>query len=71
MKKSIRCLVLLAPLVLAAHLSLAAEYHVASVGSDTNDGSAARPLRTISAAARLAQPGDVITVHQGDRKSVV
>lgn len=41
------------------------EYHVSVRGDDTNDGSAAGPLRTISAAARLAQPGDVITVHQG------
>jgi alpha-N-arabinofuranosidase len=41
------------------------EYHVSVQGDDTSDGSAARPLRTISAAARLAQPGDVITVHQG------
>ncbi|MEN6576265.1 MAG: DUF1565 domain-containing protein, partial [Phycisphaerales bacterium] len=42
------------------------EYHVSVQGNDTNNGSAARPLRTISAAAELAQPGDVITVHQGE-----
>jgi hypothetical protein len=41
------------------------EYHVSAHGDDANDGSASRPLRTISAAARLAQPGDVITVHEG------
>ncbi len=41
------------------------EYHVSVTGDDANPGSAARPLRTISAAARLAQPGDVITVHAG------
>jgi alpha-L-arabinofuranosidase len=41
------------------------EYHVSLQGDDARDGSAARPLRTISAAARLAQPGDVITVHEG------
>jgi len=34
-------------------------------GSDSNDGSAAKPLQTIMAAARLAQPGDIITVHEG------
>ncbi len=28
-------------------------------------GSAQQPLKTISAAARLAQPGDVVTVHAG------
>jgi alpha-N-arabinofuranosidase len=41
------------------------EYHVSVDGDDTNDGSKARPLRTISAAAAQAQPGDVITVHEG------
>ena len=41
------------------------EYHVSARGDDTNDGSAARPLQTISAAARMAQPGDVITIHEG------
>ncbi|MEY2429734.1 MAG: hypothetical protein QOJ40_2619, partial [Verrucomicrobiota bacterium] len=33
--------------------------------SDTADGSAGRPLRTINAAAQLAQPGDTITVGAG------
>src|SRR5512145_2399356 len=41
------------------------EYHVAISGDDANDGTAAKPLKTISAAARLAGPGDVITVHDG------
>jgi len=41
------------------------EYHVSIRGDNANLGTADRPLRTISAAARLAQPGDVITVHQG------
>ena len=41
------------------------EYHVSVNGEDHNDGSAARPLRTFSAAAQLAQPGDAITVHKG------
>ena len=41
------------------------EYHVSMVGEDANDGSASMPLRTISVAARLAKPGDVITVHKG------
>jgi alpha-N-arabinofuranosidase len=43
----------------------AAEFHVSARGSDTNDGSLQRPFRTISAAAGVAQPGDVITVHDG------
>jgi hypothetical protein len=42
-----------------------AEFHVSVNGSDTNDGSQSKPFRTISAAARVAQAGDVITVHAG------
>jgi len=41
------------------------EYHVATSGDDARDGTAAQPLRTIQAAADRAQPGDVITVHEG------
>jgi alpha-N-arabinofuranosidase len=41
------------------------EYHVAKTGIDENEGSLASPLLTIQAAAELAQPGDVITVHEG------
>jgi hypothetical protein len=33
--------------------------------SDTADGSADHPLRTLNAAAQLAQPGDVVTVGAG------
>ncbi len=43
----------------------AGEYHVSKSGNDTNNGSAASPLNSISAAALLAQAGDTITVHQG------
>jgi len=49
----------------AEHAPAGKEYHVSINGEDTNDGSASTPLRTISAAARLAQPGDVIAVHEG------
>ena len=52
---------LLAPLA-ASH---AAERHVATNGDDANAGTRAAPLRTIQRAADLAQPGDVITVHDG------
>ena len=41
------------------------EYHVSMTGSDDNPGSESLPFRTISAAASLSQPGDVITVHEG------
>jgi alpha-N-arabinofuranosidase len=43
----------------------AKEYHVAKDGNDDNPGSAERPYLTIQAAADVAQPGDVITVHEG------
>ena len=43
----------------------ARELHVSVKGNDHNDGSASKPYKTISAAARVAQPGDVITVHEG------
>jgi len=52
-------------LMLSAPSAFAREFHVSVRGSDQNDGSASAPLRTISAAARQAQPGDVITVHAG------
>lgn len=44
---------------------LAAELHVSVSGNDRHDGSKAKPLRTISEAARRAQPGDTVTVHAG------
>lgn len=50
---------------LLASALAAAELHVSIQGSDANDGSPSRPFRTISAAARIAQPGDVVTVHAG------
>jgi hypothetical protein len=46
--------------MLSAH-----EYHVSVKGNDTNDGSALKPLKTISAAVQKAFPGDTITVHAG------
>ena len=45
--------------------ALAAEFHVSPAGSDASDGSKAAPLKTISAAASKAQPGDTITVQEG------
>ncbi|MBI4892265.1 MAG: right-handed parallel beta-helix repeat-containing protein [Acidobacteria bacterium] len=53
-------------LFLALALPLAArEFHVSPNGNDSNSGSASQPLKTISAAAQLAQPGDAITIHAG------
>lgn len=44
---------------------LARQYHVSLEGDDANDGTESATLRTISAAARRARPGDVVTVHEG------
>lgn len=40
-------------------------YHVAVNGDDTHPGTRKAPFRTIQHAASVAQPGDVITVHEG------
>src|SRR6185503_16386379 len=43
-----------------------AEIHVAANGdNDTAEGSPSKPLKTISAAALKAMPGDTVTVHAG------
>ena len=52
-------------LALTTQFLSAKEFHVATTGNDQNKGSASKPFRTISAASRGAQPGDVITVHAG------
>jgi len=41
------------------------EYHVTKKGSNLNPGTQAKPFLTIGKAARIAQPGDTITVHSG------
>lgn len=43
----------------------AKEYHVSKKGNDSNQGTLEAPFKTISKAAKIAQPGDVITVHEG------
>jgi len=55
---------LLIAIILGFTLS-AKEYHVAKTGSDKNPGTKDKPLLTIQAAAGIAQPGDIITVHKG------
>lgn len=49
----------------AQNQQVAKEYHVAVSGNDSNEGSIAEPFKTIMAAANVAMPGDVITVHAG------
>ena len=60
-----RFLFIVALAILSAPVAGAGELYVAPQGDDTNDGSRAKPFRTISAAAAVAAPGDVVTVHQG------
>jgi hypothetical protein len=45
--------------------------HVATTGSDTGDGSAERPFRTINRAAGVAQAGDTVVVHAGEYREWV
>jgi alpha-N-arabinofuranosidase len=52
-------------MLMMSTISIAEEYHVSSRGNNAGDGSAARPFKTIFAAARIARPGDTITVHEG------
>ncbi len=60
----IKSLAITVTLLLGSSL-MAAEYHVSPSGNDANKGTSQQPLLTIQAAADLAQPGDVITVHAG------
>ena len=62
---TMRKVALIVLIALLARSLSAREYHVSVDGRDTNDGSASQPLKTISAAAQAAQPGDTITVHAG------
>ena len=57
-------LVLCALLLLSGAIQ-ARHYHVSVTGNDTDKGTAEAPLQTISRAAEVARPGDVITVHEG------
>ena len=62
MKNTILALLMaMAPILTA----FATEYHVAVTGNDKNPGTQAAPFRSIQHAAKLALPGDIITVHTG------
>jgi alpha-N-arabinofuranosidase len=56
---------LLVVIALAASTATAREYHVSVTGDDGNNGDMQTPLKSISAAALLAQPGDIVTIHAG------
>ena len=57
-------LILCTPLLLSGAIQ-ARQYHVSVKGNDANKGTAKAPFETISRAAEVAQPGDVIRVHEG------
>lgn len=63
MKKLYLCLLILS--VFSNSLSYAKEYHVSKKGRDENEGSVAKPFKTISEAIKHAFAGDTITVHSG------
>ncbi len=52
-------------LMLATYTAGAGEFHVSVNGDDKNNGSSSKPFKTISAAVQVAQPGDVILIHEG------
>jgi len=58
--------VLLIALIAIFNINVKAkEYHVSVDGDDNAIGSFAKPFRTISAAAKIAKAGDMVTVHEG------
>jgi len=64
MKRLIRTVLCIA-VACGAEGLLAREIHVAKTGSDSGSGSRGAPYVTIGKAARVAQPGDIVTVHTG------
>jgi hypothetical protein len=52
-------------ILLGSNLLNAREYHVSVKGKDADGGTTGYPFRTISKAASVAMPGDVIVVHAG------
>ena len=56
---------------LISPVTLATEFHVSVNGNDANAGTAEKPFKTISAAALVAKPGDVVTVHEGVYRELV
>lgn len=69
MKTKLTCFIV--PALLAVSAVEAREYHVSPTGNDNSAGSSAQPLKTISAAAAFAQPGDVITIHAGTYRETI
>jgi hypothetical protein len=64
-------LILLLLVAFISTIASAKEYHVSVNGSDHEDGSLAHPFQTISSAAKIAIPGDTVTVHEGTYREMV
>ena len=62
---AVSCAAFTALIVLGASGLTAREIHVAKTGSDSGSGDRGSPYITINKAASVAQPGDVVVVHQG------
>ena len=60
----IRLQLLLTALVFSFSVS-AQKYHVAKTGKENNNGTLQSPFLSIQTAANIAQPGDIITIHEG------
>ena len=69
--KLLKIITLLFVLLGTGYCLEAREYHVSLNGSDLNDGSVSKPLKTIAQAARIAKAGDVVTVHEGTYREYV
>ncbi len=57
--------------VLGGQPATARSYYVSPDGSDTNDGSVERPVRTISRGVELLQPGDTLWIAGGVYRETV
>jgi len=60
-----RFLTVLILLTICTFFSSAKDLHVSKKGNDNNDGSVSSPYLTITTAANVASPGDVVIVHEG------
>ena len=57
------------PVALAAATNCLRQFHIASTGSDNNDGSVGAPFLTIQKAAAQVQAGDCVFVHAANGSS--
>ncbi len=57
--------------LLLVHTINAAEFHVATTGSDANPGTVAQPRATLQAAVNKLQPGDTLLIHGGVYRETV